>query len=307
MADVHARRRRNALAAVAGVAMLGGIIVGATAGGPPPVKEAPLAQLPGGGRTIFPGRRVVALYGLPGDDNLGELGIGTPTQAGRKLLKQAAPYNTRRKPVLPAMELISTLARNVPTDRGTYSSRTPHKTIRRYLKAARKIHAILILDIQPGRGEFGPEIDYISRYLKEPDVGLALDPEWKVGPTEIPGVIIGHMQASEVNLASAYLSKLVRARKLPQKLLLVHQFTAGGIKHPRRLQRDRGVALAVNVDGFGNQVNKTANYEAFSKLTPTLTHGFKLFYEEDTRAGSTLMTPRAVLRLKPQPSVVVYE
>lgn len=307
MADVYARRRRNALAAVAGLAMLTGVIVGASTGGDPPPAKPRLAQEPGGGRTIFPHRRVVALYGLPGDDNLGALGIGTPTQAGRRLLKLAEPYATRGVRVLPAMELISTLARDVPTETGNYASRTPHRTIRRYLRAARKIHALLILDIQPGRGEFGPEIDYLAPYLKEPDVGLALDPEWKVGPTEIPGIVIGSMDSSEVNLASEYLSRVVRRYRLPQKLLLVHQFTPGGIQHPKRLKRAPGVGLAINIDGFGTPEVKTAKYEQIARLTPRKAHGFKLFFEEDVQKGGRLMTPTEVLKLNPRPSVVVYE
>src|SRR5688572_3663371 len=42
--------------------------------GPP----APLAQLPLGGRTIFPAYRVVAYYGTAGNPVLGVLGEGTP-------------------------------------------------------------------------------------------------------------------------------------------------------------------------------------------------------------------------------------
>jgi hypothetical protein len=307
MADVYARRRRNALAAVAGVAMLSGIIIGGTSGGDPAPDKPKLSQLPGGGRTIFPGRRVVALYGHPGDDNLGELGVGTPAQASRKLVKQARPYSTPGERVLPAMELISTLARDTPAETGNYSSRTRHAVIRRYLRAARKVNAMLILDIQPGRGEFGPEIDYLTPYLKEPDVGLALDPEWKVGPTEIPGQVIGSMEAEDVNLASEYLSQVVRRYKLPQKLLLVHQFTPGGIRNNKLLRRYPGVGLAINIDGFGTPDQKKAKYTELAKLNPGKAHGFKLFYEEDRRIGGQLMTPKQVLRLRPQPSVVVYE
>ena len=53
-------------------------------------------NLPRGGRRMFPDFRVVAYYGAPQDKQLGELGIGTPAQAGRKLLRQAAPYAQRR-------------------------------------------------------------------------------------------------------------------------------------------------------------------------------------------------------------------
>ena len=44
------------------------------------------AQLPGGGRRIFPDYRVVAFYGAPQDDALGALGIGTPDEAAAALV-----------------------------------------------------------------------------------------------------------------------------------------------------------------------------------------------------------------------------
>jgi hypothetical protein len=67
------------------------------------------------------------------------------------------------------------------------------------------------------------------------------------------------------------------------------------------------VGLAINIDGFGTPVVKIAKYEQIAKLTPGSAHGFKLFYHEDVDKGGSLMTPREVLKLKPQPSVVVYE
>ena len=128
------RRRLTALGAVALLAVVGGIAAGAgggaddggssgatnakttatTAAAPEP------AQLPGGGRRLFPDRRVVAFYGNPRDDELGALGIGTPAQAAKRLLKQAKPYNLKTRPVLPAMELVSTVATAAPGDAGLY-------------------------------------------------------------------------------------------------------------------------------------------------------------------------------------------
>ena len=59
----------------------------------------------------------------------------------------------------------------------------------------------------------------------------------------------------------------------------------------------------LNADGFGGRAAKKAKYRFFSRAAPRFHHGFKLFYEEDT----DLMRPRAVLRLRPSPDVVVYE
>ncbi len=315
--SVVRRRRLTALGVVAGVAVLGGVVIGAGGGGDDGAKggtaaagktakdkpDAKPAQLPGGGRRLFPDRRVVAFYGNPRDDELGALGIGTPAQAARKLIKQAKPYSLKARPVLPAMELISTVATAAPGPSGEYRDRMSFAMIRKYLKAARKAKALLVLDIQPGRGQFGPEIERLRPFLEQPDVGLALDPEWHVGPGELPGKVIGSVDADVVNAAASYLAKMVRARNLPEKLLIVHRFTDDMIARSDRLKPVRGVQTVINVDGFGANSVKVAKYHAFVKSTPTMRRGFKLFYKEDVKT----MSPKSVLALSPRPDVVVYE
>jgi hypothetical protein len=312
------RRRLTALAVVAGVVVVGGVAIGVLGGGdgddggsasgaatnasgkdgrPMPT------QLPGGGRRLFPDRRVVAFYGNPRDDELGALGIGTPAQAGRRLVKQAKPYDLKARPVLPAMELITTVATAAPGPSGEYRDHMSFATIRKYLKAARQVHALLVLDIQPGRGQFGPEIERLAPFLREPDVGLALDPEWHVGPGELPGKVIGSMDADVVNAAATYMAKMVRERALPEKLLIVHRFTDNMIARADRLKPVRGVQTVINVDGFGANSVKVAKYHSFVKSTPTMRRGFKLFYKEDVKT----MSPKSVMALSPRPDVVVYE
>jgi hypothetical protein len=314
---VAQRRRLGALAVVAGVSLVAGLAVGAggdagrgatgsgkaAAQGGDGAPAPPAAQLPGGGRRIFPDRRIVAFYGNPRDNELGALGIGTPTRAARRLLAQARPYSRKSRPVLPTMELISTVATAAPGPSGLYRDHLAGATIRRYLDAARKVNGLLVLDIQPGRGQFGPEITRLRKWLVEPDVGLALDPEWHVGPDQLPGKVIGSTDADVINAAAAYLSKIVRERNLPQKLLLVHRFTDDMITRDERLRPFPGVATVVNVDGFGSQTVKVAKYRNFVKRTPRVHRGFKLFYKEDLRT----MSPRSVMALRPRPDVVVYE
>ena len=58
--------------------------------------------------------------------------------------------------------------------------------IRRYLNAARKAKALLVLDIQPGHSDFFTEATRLRKWLREPDVGLALDPEWHVQAGQVP-------------------------------------------------------------------------------------------------------------------------
>jgi hypothetical protein len=162
---------------------------------------------------------------------------------------------------------------------------------------------LLLLDIQPGYAPFLQEAKALEQFLKEPDVSLALDPEWSMDPPQLPGQEIGSTDAATINDVSRYLSGIVRRYDLPQKLLVVHRFTGDMIQAEHDLERDPGVALVVNVDGFGDQPNKISKYNEFTHDLRPRFNGFKLFYEED----ENLMRPKQVLRLRPQPDLVVYE
>ncbi|HEY3020496.1 MAG TPA: hypothetical protein VGJ32_09905 [Solirubrobacteraceae bacterium] len=305
---VYWRRRALALAALGAAAAMVGALVGTLGGddrgqraraqAPPPAPPPP-AELPRGGLRILPHFRVVAFYGAPQDPELGALGIGTPAQAARRLERVARGYRRLGRPVLPAMELLAVVANGDAGGDTAYSTRQPPSVIGRYLAAARRAKALLILDIQPGHRDFWGEALRLGRWLREPDVSLALDPEWHT-PGAVPGRVIGSVDAREVNAISYWLDGLVRQRNLPQKVLLVHRFTDAMIAG--RLKRRGRVAVTVNVDGFGHREIKRAKYEHFA-YRDGLYDGFKLFFKEDTH----LFTPLDVGRLRPRPDVIVYE
>jgi hypothetical protein len=311
-AQVYRRRRLAAAGAAvavaaavgAGVSMLGGDESGSAPTESASAKPAPPPppELPRGGRSIFPEFRVVAFYGAPQSDELGELGIGTPDSAARRLERQAKAYARKRRPVLPALELIAVIANADAGEDGMYRSRQESSVIRRYLRAARRAKALLLLDIQPGRSDFFTETTRLKRWLREPDVGLALDPEWRVQPGEVPGQVIGTVDSREVNATTAWLDQLTRRHRLPEKLVVIHQFTDDMVDDTQLKPRE-GLQIVLNADGFGGQAVKKAKYRAFTRQAPGFEPGFKLFYREDV----DLMTPRQVLRMKPPPDFVVYE
>jgi len=286
---------------LAGSDRAAGVAHQGAAGGKPAPKPPP--ELPGGGREILPKYRVVAFYGAPQDEQLGVLGIGTLTRASRKLKAQARDYRSGGRPIMPAFELIATVAAGAPGEDQLYRYRQENKVIREHLRAARRARALLLLDIQPGRAPFMDEVRHLRRWLKEPDVSLAIDPEWSMRAGQVPGQQIGSTDATVVNRVSRYMADIVRRGNLPQKLLLVHQFTDDMIQNKENLKRRREVALVLNVDGFGTPANKISKYDLFTDGPRRTHYGYKLFYEEDT----DLMSPREVLALRPRPDVIEYE
>jgi hypothetical protein len=307
---VYWRRRATAAAGLVAIVVAAVLLAGngeerepaARPARPARPAAATPAELPRGGRSVLPEHRVVAYYGAPQSAELGALGIGPPDQAARRLARQAEPYDRRRRPVLPALELIAVIAAEHPGQDGLYRTRQEDAVIARYLRAARRARALLLLDIQPGRSDFFTEATRLRRWLKEPDVGLALDPEWRIVEGELPGQVIGRVEAREVNATSAWLDQLVAAEGLPEKLFVVHQFTDDMVDETALKPREH-LAIVLNADGFGGRAIKRVKYHRFTRQSPHFHQGFKLFYEED----EGLMPPRDVLRLRPSPDLLVYE
>jgi hypothetical protein len=267
-----------------------------------PPRAAPVAPLPDGTEHLLPGHRIVAFYGAAGAPGLGVLGSGSPDSLWPRLARESAPYGTKRTGVLPAYELIAFLATGGRGNQGNYSSRVPDSTVERYARAAKRHHGLLILDIQPGRGQFLADARSLRKWLRLPYVGLALDPEWQLYGAELPLSGIGHTNAHNVNQVSHWLNHLTRVDDLPQKLLLIHEFTDDMVRNKPVLRMRQHLAMVFNVDGFGGRGAKVGKYHDFAQER-RFPLGFKLFFDMDI----DMMSARDVLRLHPRPAVVEYE
>ncbi|TJZ44207.1 hypothetical protein FCH28_31130 [Streptomyces piniterrae] len=255
---------------------------------------------------MFPRHRLVGFCGLPGAVALGRLGIGAPGRRAAELAKVAKTYAAGREP-LPVLELLAVVANADAGRDGSYRSRTPSATIRRFHALARKHRALLLLNIQPGRAAVLDEVEALHDWLVHPDVGLALDPEWEMGPHEVPGRTFGRTSGHELTRVARYLSALVDAHALPQKALVFHQVATSVVRDESALRPQPGVALIKSVDGIGSPALKRRTWRHLVSGMPDGVHaGFKLFYEEDAK-GSRLMSPDEVLRLSPEPDYVMYE
>jgi hypothetical protein len=273
----------------------------ATATSPPPTTTTP-PQLPLGGRTVFPGHRVVAYYGTGGTPALGVLGQGTPEQAADAVDKAAQPFATPDKPVQPAMEFIATVADSYPGPQGAYSHDVDLAEVQKYLDVARAHHQLFIVDVQPGQRDFLDAVRPWQALLEQPDVGLALDAEWRMPPGQVPGQVIGHVDAAEVNGVLDWVANLTKQHDLPQKVVVLHMFRASMIPDLDAVADHPELALVQHLDGFGGVDTKLDIYHAIAR--PQRFHmGFKLFYTQD----HPLLTAGDVLGMKPQPEFVSYQ
>ena len=275
---------------------------GAPASATPTPTPAPLAVLPLGGRVLFPRYRIVAYYGSVGGKALGVLGKGTPEQAAVAIEKAARPYARYGKPVQPAMELIATVAQAKPGADGTYSYRVPDAEIQRYLDVARKHRMLLLLDVQPGRADFLSQVRDLEKFIVQPDVGIAVDPEWKLTPTQRPLRQIGSSTAAPINAVSAYVAGLVQRLRLPQKLFVVHQFQVRMLPDREAIVARPELAMSFHVDGQGPVKDKLKTYAVLRAKVP-FHMGFKLFYVKDP----VLMSPAQAMALRPRPDLITYQ
>jgi hypothetical protein len=251
---------------------------------------------------LFPTYRMVGLYGNDASSALGALGEQSPSAAADRLERVMQPWRAGDRPVLGVFELIATIATAAPGSDGMYRTVSSAAHVQRYLDAAREHGFHLLLDIQPGRSDFLTETQRYERFIREPDVGIALDPEWRVGPGQVPGQVVGQVTAAEVNQVAEYLAGIVREEGLPQKLLVVHQFQDRMIVNRDQLIAPPELAVNIHMDGFGTRQQKLTTY-GITQVEAPFTNGFKLFYDEDVN----MFAPSDVLNLDPVPDLITYQ
>ncbi len=257
---------------------------------------------PGGGSLLFPTHRLVMFYGAAGTSALGVLGDAPPETEWARLAATSEQYDRPDVVTVPTFELITWVERASPGPDGSYALRVPDATIARYYSVIHAHHGMLVLDVQPGRHDFLPLAKTLTRWLAKPDVGLALDPEWKLYGDQVPDHQIGYTDAASVNQVSGWLSGLVDEHRLPQKLLLVHNFTGQMLHDELRLVFHSNLALTENADGFGSRADKLHDYRLLAADTGVWL-GFKLFYRQDV----DMYRPAEVLAMDNPPSVIDYQ
>lgn len=285
----------------------------ATVAAPSPTHTAPSVPSPSPTATpptepegsVLPGNRVVSFYGHPNSEQMGILGEYDIDTVAAKLREQAAAYAAAdpSRPVIPALELIATVAQPWPGEDGTYLAYTGDEIIGEFAEYTAANGMLLILDLQIGHSTIPDEINRVRHWLELPHVHVALDPEFSTGPDRIPGEFIGEVDGADVQIAVQMLAQIVAEKGLPSKILIVHQFEEEMILNKGAISPLPGVDIVIDMDGFGGQEAKIANYEHFVRDELIEYGGIKLFYRQD----DPLLTPEQIVALDPPPLVVIYQ
>ncbi|HLS24747.1 MAG TPA: hypothetical protein VK063_02610 [Beutenbergiaceae bacterium] len=263
-------------------------------------------ELPGGGQEVFDGKRYVALYGHPRTSRLGVLGEQGTDDTIERAEEYAEDYRELTDDeVVPALEIIVTVATTAAGSDGTYSSAWSPSTFEPLIEAAQEAGQYVVLDFQPGRNSFLDQIRMYEDLLAYPHVGVALDPEWRLTGDQVHLEQIGHVQINEVNDVVDYLADFVRTHDLPQKMLILHQFQRQMIRDRDELDTSRPeVAVVIHADGQGPVDAKFDTWEQIRRDAPeAVAWGWKNFIDED----DPLMSPEETYDVEPQPEFVSYQ
>jgi hypothetical protein len=139
-----------------------------------------------------------------------------------------------------------------------------------------------------------------------PHVGLALDPEWRLGPNQVHLQQVGNVSAAEVNEVVTWLADLVRDNGLPQKMLLLHMFRTSMITERETLIDRPELQVVIQMDGDGTEAQKDTTWatlregfeDAFWRW------GWKNFFDEDEPGPPT---PESTMAKEPTPVYVSYQ
>lgn len=258
-------------------------------------------------RQLLPDHRLVALYGTPDYPVLGSLGEQPFDQAIARIKNLAAEYQAfSEETIYPAFEIITTIAAAEPTSNGDYSREIDIERLRPWVDAAKLAGVYVVLDLQPGLTDFLTQAKIYEELLRQPHVGLALDPEWRLKPGQKHMKQIGSVSAIEIQQTADWLADLTAQHDLPQKLFLIHQFKLSMITDRQNLDTARPeLAWSIQMDGLGAPHVKQDTWRNITAGAPEgIFFGWKNFYDED----SPMYTPEQTMGLiSPAPWFVSYQ
>ncbi len=249
--------------------------------------------------------RLVTFYGHPASPELGILGEIPLEQLAASIRETAVSYQKSAwsaYEIKPAIHFISSVASTEQGSDGLYRKQTPIETLTQWVHFAQEENLAFIIDIQPGQADLMEEFERIRPLLYSPHVHLAIDPEFMMRESDIPGQKLGHIDGEHINQLQAQLNEIALDIGV-NKVLIVHQFEPAMIQNKTAIQDYPYTELIIDADGFGAPETKLADYQQYTFEPGWEYGGLKLFHQWD----DPMLTPDQILQISPPPALVIYQ
>lgn len=266
----------------------------------------PTPEPPPPPKSLFATHQVVAYYGNPLSATMGILGEYEGEELVRRVKAQAAKYQelNTEKTVIASLHLVYAVAQAKPGTDGTYLIHMPDEMVEGFIELTRKHQMLFFIDLQNGKANPAAEARLVTRWLKHEHVHLAVDPEFTLLANENPQEDIGSLDASQINQIQDILQEVALEARVGNKIMVIHQFRPDMITNKPLIAKDRDrVDIVIDMDGWGQPLNKLSKYQAHVTNEPVEYGGIKLFYRWD----KPMMTEAEIQALVPRPNYIQYQ
>lgn len=245
---------------------------------------------------------LIGYYGRPYSKKLGVLGvhdIDTLVQKMKEKKEEYIPYLPNKK-ITPTFHIIKDIATLEAGWDKDHIKPLKHEIIMDYINRAQIENFAVLLDVQLGTMTPLEAVKPILKYLKYPNVHIAVDPEFKI-PTHRkypPGKYIGHIFGSDVNQVQEAMQNFMIENSIEGKrMLVIHMFHKKMLRKRGVIKNYDSINLTFNVDGHGRGTTKVKIYNSLynEEANKIAKGGFKIFFKNDKKP---LMTPEEILGKK---------
>jgi hypothetical protein len=246
---------------------------------------------------------LIGFYGRPYAKSLGilgELNIDDLTKK-MKLVKKEYEAVSNGVKIVPTYHIIKDVATLESGNDLDHIKPLNELLIMKYINRAQKENFAVILDVQLGTMTPIEAVRPILKFLKYPNVHIAIDPEFKIPKHRKfpPGKFIGHIFAKDVNeVQEAMQNYMIENHIKGKRMLLIHMFYERMLRNKSLVKKYDRINLTYNIDGHGKASTKIKIYNSlYNKAANKVAQGgFKIFYKNDKKP---LMTPKQILGLEP--------
>ena len=167
-----------------------------------------------------------------------------------------------------------------------------------------------VLFTKQAQKDIKAEFDRVKHFLFNPNVHLAIDPEFALTNEQEPNRQIGTIDAAIINEIQAEMNGIAQQIGV-NRVLILHQFKDTMITNKQNIINYPNVELVINGDGYGPPGPKMRNYLQYANEPGFEYGGFKMFTDQvDNRLlyDVPFMLPiRVMTALDPVPAIITFQ